>query len=212
MTLLLPFLSFLLVANPASATEPILPYDVDLDNPTALQEATRILTEEVKLAAKPQTYVVIDLATQTIIFKDRGVELHRIPITSWSATAREGMAGTLRLIARPAVMRRKIDPNVSPEQEPISLADMPTQYALSWTPPMTIEVLSFSSQDRLRSLVLKVKVWWRRIQDWAQSILLQRSKPVAPHLQLVLSEDQAQSLAWSLVDGMSLVIRRPTDK
>jgi hypothetical protein len=36
--------------------------------------------------------------------------------------------------------------------------------------------------------------------------------PQSPHLQLEVSAEQAQSLAWSAVDGMALVIRRPTDK
>ena len=210
MTRLLLFCWFLIVPHSAQAADPSLPYDVDLNDPAALQEAARVLAEEVKLAAKPHTYVLLDLPSQTIILKGRGVELHRIPITAWSATTREGLTGTLRLIARPAVVRRKIDPNVAPEQEPISLADMPTQYVLSWTPPMTIEVLSSSSQNRFRSLILKAKVWWRWFQGWARS-LFQRQSESVPHLQLILSEDQAQSLAWSLVDGTPLVIRRTTD-
>ena len=76
-----------------------------------LQEATRVLEEEIKLAARPQTYVLIDLASNIILIKGRGVELHRIPIESWSASHLDQFMTAYRLRERPPVSRRKIDPD-----------------------------------------------------------------------------------------------------
>jgi hypothetical protein len=51
------------------------------------------------------------------------------------------------------------------------------------------------------------------VKDWtSRFFLMDRSSEPTSHLRLTLSVDHAQSLAWSLVDGMALVIRRPTDK
>ncbi len=186
--------------------------DLRLNDPGAVQEATRVLEEEVKLAARAQTYLLIDLVTQTIQIKGRGIELHRIPIVSWSAKAVQNMKGAYRLIARPPVIRRKIDPSASIEQEPISLADMPVDYTLSYTPPLAIDVAPAAEENPMQWLRAKGKVWWRNAKDWSGSFSTSQAVIQSPHLQLEVSAEQAQSLAWSVVDGMALVIRRPTDK
>jgi len=186
--------------------------DLHLNDPGAVQEATRVLEEEVKLAARAQTYLLIDLVTRTIQIKGRGIELHRIPIVSWSAKAVQNMKGAYRLIARPPVLRRKIDPTASIEQEPISLADMPVDYTLSYTPSLTIDVAPAAEENPMQWLRAKGKVWWRNAKDWSGSFSTGQSVIPSPHLQLEVSAEQAQSLAWSAVDGMALVVRWPTDK
>ena len=186
--------------------------DLHLNDPGAVQEATRVLEEEVKLAARAQTYLLIDLVTRTIQIKGRGIELHRIPIVSWSAKAVQNMKGAYRLIARPPVLRRKIDPTAPIEQEPISLADMPVDYTLSYTPSLTIDVAPAAEENPMQWLRAKGKVWWRNAKDWSGSFSTGQSVVPSPHLQLEVSAEQAQSLAWSAVDGMALVVRWPTDK
>ncbi|HJT22520.1 MAG TPA: hypothetical protein VJ746_18760, partial [Nitrospira sp.] len=125
---LLSFSVLVAWGHDASAEE--FPFHLDRTNPGALEEATRVLTEEVKLAARPYTYLLIDLADNVIIMKARGVELQRLPLPSWSAVSRDAMTGTFRLMARPSIARRKINPAAGAEQEPISLADMPGDYHL----------------------------------------------------------------------------------
>src|SRR5690242_8294449 len=83
---------------------------VELNDAAALQEATRILMEEIRLAARPQTYVIIDLVEHSVIIKGRGAELHRLPIEHWSAVHLADASTTFRLQARPPVARRKIEP------------------------------------------------------------------------------------------------------
>ena len=186
---------------------------LDLNDGRALKEATRVLEEELKLAARPQTYVLIDLATSTIQIKGRGVALHHIPILAWSAESRDELKGIHKLVVRPSVVRRKIDPGSAAEQEPISLADMPTNYTLSFTPPMTITIVpSVPSGDLVQGVVILSKSWWHTIKGWGSALFTDQSSPKGPHLHLTVSVDHAQSLAWALVDGMAVIIRRPSDK
>lgn len=187
--------------------------DINLNNLNELKEATRVLEEELKLAARPQTYLLIDLGGSTIHIKGRGISLHQIPIVTWTAESKENLKGIHRLVARPAVVRRKIEPGAGVEQEPISLADMPTDYVLSFTPSLSVTVIpSISSDSLLQNVVLLGKVGWRNVRDWTSRLLADRSSESTSHLRMTLVVDHAQSLAWSLVDGMALVIRRPVDK
>lgn len=185
--------------------------DLSLNDPRALQEASRVLEEELKLAARPQTYVLIDLVTRTIRIKGRGIELHHIPIVTWSARSQQDMTGIHQLIARPPVIRRKVDPTAAIEQEPISLADMPVDYTLSFTPSLTIDVAPTVGINPLQWMMSSGKVWWQNLKTWGNTLLTNQPVAQAAHLRLTVSIEHAQSLAWSLVDGMSLVIRRPTD-
>lgn len=186
--------------------------DLDLSDGRALKEATRVLEEEVKLAARPQTYVLIDLVASQVQIKGRGVGLLHIPIIAWTAESKEDLKGVHKLVARPSVVRRKINPGAATEQEPISLADMPTDYVLSFTPAMTIRVVpSATSEHPVQSLVNLGKAWWHGLANWTTGLLADQSSK-SPHLQLTITADHAQSLAWALVDGMAVVIRRTPDK
>lgn len=187
--------------------------DLNLNNLNELKEATRVLEEELKLATHPQTYLLIDLGGRTIHIKGRGIGLHQIPIIAWYAGSQEDLKGIHRLVARPPVVRRKIEPGTGVEQDPISLADMPTDYVLSFSPSLSVTVVpSVTSGSFLQSAVLLGKAGWRNVKGWTSRFLTDRSSKSISHLQLTLSANHAQSLAWSLVDGMPLVVRRPPDK
>lgn len=203
--------ALLILTVPSWAAEGEVFPDLDINNPSALQEGSRVLEEELKLAARPQTYFLVDLVAGTILIKARGVDLHRLPIATWSATELPRLAGTFRLIARPPVIRRKIDPSATTEQEPISLADMPTEYKLAFTPAMTMEVESAVDEGALAWIqAMKQKVW-KRLQLWKQKWDGTQPLVDAPTIIVTLSGEQAQSLAWSTVDGMAVIIRRPAE-
>lgn len=211
MSLCAVFLLFALLNTPSQAEDIGAFPDLNLTHPGSLQEATRVLEEEVKLAARPQAYLLIDLVAGTIHIKGRGVDLHRIPIIAWSFKAPEGIKGTHRLIARPPILRRKIDPTAAIEQEPISLADMPIDYMLSFAPALTIEVVPSGEDNPFQWIRSRGKTWWREIMRWTASLSTGQSSLPTPYLRLEISAEQAQSLAWSVVDDMPLVVRRPAD-
>lgn len=206
-------LLLLVVLTTPSRAEDTGPFpDLNVKDPASLQEAARVLEEEVKLATRPQTYLLVDLVTRTIHIKGRGLDLYRIPIIAWSFTSPEAVTGTHRLIARPPILRRKIDPTASTEQEPISLADMPVDYTLSFSPGLTIDVIPSSDHSPFQWIAARGKAWWRRLKEWPASLATGQSAPPSPHLQVEVSSEQARSLAWSAVEGMPLVVRRTTDK
>ena len=90
---------------------------------------------------------------------------------------------------------------------------MPTDYVLSFTPSLSVTVIpSIASDSLLQNIVLLGKAGWRNVRDWTSRLLADQSSEPTAHLRLTLVVDHAQSLAWSLVDGMALVIRRPPDK
>lgn len=182
--------------------------DLRLDDPAALQEATRVLEDEVKLAVRSQTYLLIDLVRRTIEIKGRGVVLHAIPIERWDTSDSPRLTGIFRLLARPAVVRRKIDPSTVAEQEPIALVDMPVQYELAYTPPLTVEILPIVREHPWHWTLSTGRAWWRRLQRWGEGLFSGATATADPSLRLTLSAEQARSLAWSLVDGMPLLIRR----
>src|SRR4026208_443561 len=108
--LLVLLVSPLLFVLPAWAADPENVPAVDITDPAALQEATRILAEEVKLAARPQTYIIVDLVDRAVVIKGRGAELHRLPIEQWSGLRLAEASTAFRLQARPPGDRGKIEP------------------------------------------------------------------------------------------------------
>src|SRR5262245_24107560 len=138
--LLIPLVCLLLSTPPARAGEPENFLAIDVNDPAVLQEATRILLEEVKLAARPQTYVIVDLVDRAVVIKGRGAELHRFPIEQWSGLRLAEASAAFRLQARPPVARRKIEPTAGGEQPPVSLDDMPTDFTLTFVPPFSLAV------------------------------------------------------------------------
>lgn len=205
-------LLLLTFATPGWGKEPEVFPDLNLSDGQAIKEATRVLEEEVKLAARPQTYVLIDLATKIIHIKGRGIDLHQIPIISWASNSLDNLKGIHRLTTRPAVVRRKIEPGAGAEQEPISVADMPVDYVLILPPTLTITVVPSAAEDNLlRGALFLSKAWWRQAKTWAGTVLSNPSSKQNGQLQLTLSGGHSQSLAWSLVDGMAVVIRRASD-
>jgi hypothetical protein len=201
---------FLSLTSVSWAAEPDVTSTVDITDPVALQEATRVLEEELKLAARPQTYVFIDLASNVILMKGRGVELYRIPIKSWSASHLDQLMTAYRLRERPPVSRRKIDPAAGAEQAPISLGDMPTTFTLLFSPPLKILVFSNTDGDPWQWTMQRGRAWWRRLTVWGNMLRTGDPTLSPPSLDLTVSHEHAQSLAWTVVEGMPFLIRRST--
>lgn len=202
------FVLLLLSTLPAGATEPENVFGIDLNDPAALQEATRILAEEVKLAARPQTYVIVDLVDRAVVIKGRGAELHRFPIEQWSASHLAEVSTTFRLQARPPVTRRKIEPSAGGDQPPVSLDDMPTDFTLTFSPSFLLAVHPSATADFWRWLRFTLREWWVWLQNWIRTLATGKEPAPQPVLRLTLTPHHAQSLAWTVTEGMPFLIRR----
>jgi len=163
-----------------------------------LGEANRALEEELKLAGRAQIYLVLDLAEGALLIKGRGVELHRLPLQQWQATDEAALGRTFRLQARPALSRPKLAPGEDPAETVIELDDMPAEYELGFEPNLVIAVSPPATEQPW--------LWvMSRLREWKNHLVLPQA---TVRVRLVLSKDDARSLAWSIVEGMSLIIRR----
>jgi hypothetical protein len=202
-----PIIFFLFLSSIWAAEPEGLPH-LDPNDPAALREAVRLLTAEIQLAARPRTYVVIDLVAQTIFIKGRGLELHRLPIEHWTASRLADIASSLRLQERPPVTRRKLDPAAGADQSPISLEDMPSQYCLSFFPSLRVTIQPSLPHNLWQWLTFNGQEWWRWLKIQWRTLVSGDSASSAPSLQLTLAHDDAQSLAWTVTDDMPFLIRR----
>ena len=166
----------------------------DLDG---VRETTRVLEEEVRLSARPQLYLLLDLPARTLILKSHAMELLRLPIEDLSVSDERGLGRQFILRSRPEVPRQKAVPGQDPTLEVIELRHMPIRFDLLFDPNLS---------------VLVTPSWRERPVLWIGTLLLdwyrQRRYPNTIHLRLVLAPETAQSLAWSVLDGMPLLIKR----
>ena len=173
-------------------------------DPGAVSEANRLLEEELKVAARPQVYVVLDLTRSLILIKGRGLELSQIPIVRWQQTGDGAADGVYRLRTRPPVSRPKAAPTDA--LSPIELDDMPETYELRVDPLLVITVSPPAGERFWLWAVAYLREWWVFLT--AQFGVAAPATDVNVRLHLTLSAGDAQSLAWSLTDGMTVLVGR----
>jgi hypothetical protein len=179
------------------------------DGAMAIIEANRLLEEELKLAARPQIYMVLDLAAHVILIKSRGIELHRLPIAAGRQVGEGSLTGVFRLRARPSVSRPKAAPadNASAPVTAIELQHMPDRYDLVFDPGLIVWV-GQPARDRPWPWVRgKVEEWWSRLAGTI-GMTVNADGTSLFRIDLTLAQDVAQSLAWTMADGMPLIIGR----
>ena len=62
-------------ATPPSTSGPASQTGNQARDPEGLREANRVLEEEIRLAAHPQIYLLLNLPDRSIVIKGRGIEL-----------------------------------------------------------------------------------------------------------------------------------------
>jgi hypothetical protein len=197
----------LLVAAHLIVFQPTNAWSEVIQDQRSLTEANRLLEEEIKLVGHPQVYVLVDLADAVILIKGRGIELSRLPIASWRLSRPGTLTGVFRLHARPLVARPKAVLPAEDTTPVIEVDDMPQYYDLLFHPPLTISVVPGPGQPWLWAQHLIREWWWRFKLTVGRSFF---DSPPGAHLHLTLPQDAAQAFAWSLTDGMAVLIRRPT--
>jgi hypothetical protein len=203
--LLLVSLSTLVWPSPVIGLDP-LPQSADRSS--AIVQVNRLLEEELKVAARPQIYLVLDLDVSALIIKSRGIELHRVPIQAWRRDGERSIEGTHRLRARPAVSRPKATPADDTSVAAIELQHMPDQYELVFDPGVIIAVSPLQERSWIR-LKRSAQDWWKgmrhrlRVGDTDGGMNEVR-------IAITLEQDAARSLAWTATDGMPILIGRTT--
>ena len=122
------------------AAGPSAPSPEEAGERQVLQEANLLLQEEIRLAARPQTYLIIDVHQGVVLVKARGIELHRLPLLSWRARGDRPPVGLFRLTARPPVDRPRAMPGEDATEHPIEVSDMPAEYRLVLEPSLIVTI------------------------------------------------------------------------
>ncbi|MEX5212796.1 MAG: hypothetical protein NW703_01410 [Nitrospiraceae bacterium] len=194
--------------QPLHAADPI---PSSIPNPSDVAERNRELEQEIRLAARPQTYLVLDLQTARLLIKARGLDLHRLPISSWTTAEVARSDGPIYLKTTPPIARTKSGSPDDLPAKPIELSDMPGTYKLLFDPPLILSVEAsnhLSVWARLRSQIAR---WWRSLTQLIHAPSHTSRTPNKLHpsmISLSLSETDAQSLAWTVTEGMPLLIVR----
>jgi len=149
----------------------------------AIEEANTLLREEIKLAARPQTYLLIDIHHGVVLVKARGIELRRLPLLSWRASSDVPPAGLFRLTVRPPVDRPRTRPGEDATEHPIEVSDMPAEYQLVLEPPLIVAVRPPALSHPWLWARGLAREWWKRAF----------SKGSSSWLRVALSPDSARS-------------------
>jgi len=174
----------------------------------ALIEANRVLEEELALAGRPQIYMVLDLTAHIILIKSRGIELHRLPITAWHQVRKGSLNGVFRLRARPSVSRPKAAaPAENTAPAAIELQHMPERYDLAFDPGLMISVGQTVRERPWPWVKSLVHEWWNHVAGLL-GIVVKTEDWATIKIHLTVSPDTARSLAWTMTDGMPLIIGR----
>jgi hypothetical protein len=166
----------------------------------ALLDANALLQDEIKLAARPQTYLIIDVHHGIVLVKARGIEIHRLPLLFWRIRGDRPPAGLFRLEARPSVDRPKARPGEDATEHPVEVSDMPAEYQLTLEPSLVVAV-GPPAQDH-------PWLWIRGLlrEGWTRTV----SSGSTAWLRITLPPESARSLAWLVTDGMPVLIGRST--
>lgn len=177
------------------------------DDAAAIIEANRLLEEELKLAARPHIYMVLDPAGHVILIKSRGVELHRLHIIGLRQIGEGLLNGVFRLRARPSVPRPKAAPSDNMSVPAIDLHTMPDRYDLMFDPGLIISVGQTARDQPWPWMKGLAHEWWGYLADML-GITIKADDAAAVRVHLIVAQETAQSLAWIMTDGMPLIIGR----
>ena len=200
-------LAFCLLPTLLGATQeppPTLP----IQDPQTLREVTRTLEEELKLASRPQPYLVLDLSQRVILIKGRGMILRHFTVLNRTGSREETSPGVYKLLARPPVARPKIQPGQASTEHPIEVQDMPMEYLLVFDRGLVVEVAPPLTERPWHWFKRKWVSHWIRVKSWLRADPSGESLSTPPRLNLVLSHEEAQALAWAVTEGMPLLVGR----
>lgn len=170
-----------------------------------LGEANRVLEEELKLAGRQQIYLFLDLPDRLLLLKSRGLELHRVAILHAESVTDRALARTFRLEARPSVSRPKAAAGEDPSEPVIELDDMPAEYALHFDPNLLVLVSPPAHEQPWLWMRSRLREWGNMFVTWFKSIFSRHA--VTPvRIRITMNKEEARSLAWSVVEGMPLLV------
>lgn len=211
-----PLAFFLLLVAPCAALA------ADPERPDV--EKKRILQTELELAKKGRVYTVLDLSSQQLTLKIKGLALKEFRFSDVSSSKESPSLGSAhRLIKKhppPPTLEKEIPPagpsdNSAPpvssllatETVFVSVEDMPSRYRLYFEDGLMISIAP-SLQDCDCG---RIEKGWRLIKETVVHLSWEAGRLVVdrrfPDLRLTLSEEEAKALFWSLSEGSWVLVQ-----
>lgn len=179
----------------------------------------RIPQTELDLAKKGSVYAVLDLSSQRLTLKIKGLALKEFHLGEVSSGKENAPSGSHRLIKKhpptPTIEKEippagTSEPPVSPllatETVFVSVEDMPSRYRLYFEDGLMISILPALQECDCG----RIEKGLRLIKEAAINLSWETGRLVVdrrfPDLWLRLSEEEAQALFWSLAEGSWLLI------
>lgn len=202
----------------------VIPCAVVADNPEtpdALQKK-RVPQTELELAKKGKVYSVLDLSSQQLTVKIKGLslkEFHLAEVSNGNRAIHPGSAH--RLINKDPhtpTVEKEIPPDGDSEDPPVSsllatetvfvsVGDMPSRYRLYFEDGLMISVIPAVQECECG----RIEKGLRLIKETAINLSWEAGRLVVdrrfPDLRLTLSEEEAQALFWSLSEGSWLLVQ-----
>ncbi|TAJ99287.1 MAG: hypothetical protein EPO39_16845 [Candidatus Manganitrophaceae bacterium] len=208
---LVAFLWLLFVPSVVSAIDPEGP-------PAAAKK--KILQLELALAKKGEVYTLLNLSSQGLILKIKGFPLKQFHFSEISLEKAERLREPVhRLIKKyppPPAVEKEIPLSGAPETRVssllstetvfVSVGDMPSRYRLYFEDGLMISIEPARREcncGKIHSGLSLIKETAVSLSWEAERLLFDRR---FPDLRLVLSEEEAQALFWSLSEGAWLLI------
>jgi len=190
---------------------------------------TRLLESELILAKKPIIYFIFDLKKKEVLLKARGIVLKEMKIEDVKFWGEPVDAKPQTMLKKSALFKEpkrvNIDPNKAKEEETsadnttnttpgtfdleaLELKDMPTIYHLEFSNGIFISVRPKAAGFVSKLYAIANYVGWyasRPILTIWHSI---KSRPYTS-MYLTLSEEDARSIYWSLVENSENIIYQP---
>lgn len=200
-----------------------VPSVVSAIDPEGLPAASRkkILQMELALAKKGEVYTLLNLSSQALILKIKGFPLKQFHFREIALKEAESFREPVhRLIKKyppPPAVEKEIPPPGAPEETPVSsllstetvfvsVGDMPSRYRLYFEDGLMISI----EPARRECDCGKIQSGLSLIKETAVSLSWEAERLLSdrrfPDLRLVLSEEEAQALFWSLSEGAWLLI------
>jgi hypothetical protein len=85
---------------------------------------------------------------------------------------------------------------------------MPTDFTLTFSPSLSVAVHPSASEDFWRWLRFTGRDWWVWLKSWARRLATGTEPTAQPVVRLTLTPHDAQSLAWTVTEGMPFLVRR----
>lgn len=191
------------------------------------QQKKNILQAELDLAKRGWVYTVLDLSSGQLTVKIKGLALKEFHFSDVSSGKKNAPSGSAhRLIKKhpptptiekeippagvsdaPDTPEPKVSPLLSTETVFVSVGDMPSRYRLYFEDGLMISIVPVLQECDCG----RIEKGWRLIKETAANLSWEAGRLAMdrrfPDLRLVLSEEEAKALFWSLSEGSWLLVQ-----